>query len=238
MKKSLKSFLLLLVLLLVFVPTASAAELPQTNVIETSATSTVYVDPDIVQIKLSVRTEENNRILSQEKNAAAVNKVTDTLLNEGLNKDEIKTTSYGTYWYTKTVKEETGDNELKVYVTNSSLEITSKDLNKVGDILGAMAEITEVNVDSVNYSIQDPEKYKEQVITAAIAGAKQNILYSANALGVSMDHIVYLRIDYNPSLGINPYNRPGSSVDVRIPQPQNPDKITISATANMSYSVK
>ncbi|MDR3586478.1 MAG: SIMPL domain-containing protein [Desulfosporosinus sp.] len=239
MKNSLKILVVLFSLILVFAQPASALETPQANTIETSATGVVTVEPDVVQLSLTVRTEESSGALAEEKNAIAVNKAIDLLSKEGLDKDEIKTTNYSTYSYLKTDPNKNADTEIKVYSTSSGLEVTMKELNKVGEILDQLANITEVNVNSVNYSIQNPEKYKEQVIDSAIAGAKQNILYSAKALGVELDKLAYLRIDFSPNLGIQPYIRgavaPTSSA---IPQPQNPDKITISATADMSYSVK
>ena len=239
MKRSLKVLVVLFSLILVFAQPASALEAPQANTIETSATGVVTVEPDVVQLSLTVRTEESSGALAEENNAIAVNKAIDLLSKEGLDKDEIKTTIYSTYSYLKTDPNKNADPGIKVYSTSSGLEVTMKELNKVGEILDQLANITEVNVNSVNYSIQDPEKYKEQVIDSAIASAKQNILYSATALGVELDKLAYLRIDFSPNSDIQPYIRgavaPTSSA---IPQPQNPDKITISATADMSYSVK
>ena len=239
MKRSLKILVVLFSLILVFAQPASALEAPQANTIETSATGVVTVEPDVVQLSLTVRTEESSGALAEENNAIAVNKAIDLLSKEGLDKDEIKTTNYSTYSYLKTDPNKNVDTEIMVYSTSSGLEVTMKELNMVGEILDQLANITEVNVNSVNYSIQDPEKYKEQVIDSAIADAKQNILDSATALGVELDKLAYLRIDFSPNLGIQPYIRaavaPTSSA---IPQPQNPDKITISATADLSYSVK
>jgi hypothetical protein len=215
-----------------------AMEVQQANIIETSAMGVVNVDPDVVKLSLTILTEEKSGALSEENNAIAVNKVINLLLSEGLNKDEIRTTNYSTYSYIKIDKDKNVENEIRVYSTNSGLEITFKELNKVGEILDELANIIEVNVNSVNYSIQDPERYKEQVIVSAIAGAKQNIIYSAKALGLELDKLVYLRIDFSSNFG-QTYNRGAvAPTGDAIPQPQNPDKITISATANMSYSVK
>lgn len=229
---------MLFVLTLGFAQSASAAEVQQANTIETSATSQITVDPDVVELSLTIRTEEKSAALAQENNAVAVTKAIDLLTNEGLNNDEIKTTSYSTYSYTKTNSDKNTENEITVYATSSGLEATFKELDKVGEILDKLASVSEVNVNSVNYSIQDPGKYKEQVIASAIADAKQNIQYSATALGVKLDKLNSLNIDFNsnsvsPILPRNSVAFTGSPT----PQPQNPDKITISATANMSYSV-
>ncbi|SPF56501.1 conserved exported hypothetical protein [Candidatus Desulfosporosinus infrequens] len=238
-KSSIKILFVLLALLLVLTQPALAADTQQANTIETSAVSVVNVDPDIVKISLAIRTEENSGALSEGNNAIAVNKAIDMLINEGLTKDEIKTTDYSTYSYLKTDTDKSAGNDSRVYSTSSGMEITFKELDKVGEILDELANISEVNVNSVNYSIQDPEMYKEQVIDSAIAGAKQNILYSAKALGLELDQLGYLRIDFSSNSDIQPYTRGAvAATSSAIPQPQNPDKITITATANMSYSVK
>lgn len=238
LKSGFKFLLLVFALMLVFSQPASAAEVQQANTIETSAMSIVNVDPDVVQLSLTIRTEAKSAALAQENNATAVNKAIDLLLSVGLNKDEIKTTNYSTYSYTKTNNDKNIDNEVTVYSTNSGLEVTFKQLDKVGELLDKLATISEVNVNSVNYSIQEPEKYKEQVIASAIAEAKQNILYSANALGVKLDKLSYLKIDFSSDSGNQPFPRDSVALTgSAIAQPQNPDKITISATANMSYTV-
>ncbi|WP_088227071.1 SIMPL domain-containing protein [Desulfosporosinus sp. FKB] len=237
MKKSIKLIFFALVLTLLFAQTASAAEIQQPGTIETSATSSVNVDPDIVQLNLSVRTEANSAALAQENNSIAVNKAIDLLVGEGLSKDAIKTTNYSTYSYTKS--DDTTKNEVTVYSSNSSMTVTIKELDKVGDILDKLADISEVNVNSVNYSIQDPGKYKDQVIASAIAAAKENILSSANALGVTLDKLNSLRIDFNSDSNIQPYPRNTVSLSgSSTPQPQSPEKITISATADLSYTVQ
>ncbi|MDP4161001.1 MAG: SIMPL domain-containing protein, partial [Bacillota bacterium] len=110
---------------------------------------------------------------------------------------------------------------------------------KVGEMLDKLANISEVNVNSVNYSIEDPANYKKQVIASAIAEAKQNILYSAEALGVKLDKLNYLTINFNSNSGYQTFPRiPVALKDSSISQPQNPDKITISATAIMSYLIQ
>ncbi|AFM43338.1 hypothetical protein Desaci_4496 [Desulfosporosinus acidiphilus SJ4] len=237
MKKCLKILMIISALTLLFAQTVSAAELQQAGTIESSATSSVKVDPDLALLSLTVRCEDSSSALAQEKNAAAVNKAINLLVSEGLEKDAIKTTNYSTYSYTKT--NDGNKNEVTVYASNSGLDVSFKELDKVGEILDKLADISEVNVNSVNYSIQDPEKYKEQVISSAIAAAKQNILYSADAIGVKLDKLANLRIDFNSDSSIQPYPRNSLALSgSATPQPQSPDKITISATATMSYSVQ
>jgi len=239
LKRNFKLLFIVFALTFLFVLPTSAAELPQAGTIETSAMSSVKVAPDIVRFSLTIRSEESSGTLSQEKNALAVNRAIELFASEGINNDKIKTTNYSTYSYTKTDSDQKVANEITVYSTNSGLEVTSNEFDKVGDILGKLAKINEVYVNSVNYSIQDTAKYKEQLIASAIAEAKQNILYSANALGVKLDKLNSLKIDFISDSVNHPYLR--NSVDSSgsaIPQPQNPDKITISASANMTYSVQ
>lgn len=239
MKKSLKILLCLLAITLLLAQNTLAAELPQAGTIETSASSSISVDPDTVQLSLTVRTEESTGALSQEKNAAAVSKAIDLLVGEGINKDDIKTTNYSTYSYTKTDGDKNAANERTVYLTNSGLEVNLTQFDKVGEILGKLASINEVNVNSVNYSVLDTTKYKEQLISEAISEAKQNIQYSANAIGVKLDKLNSLRIDFNSDSNIHPYLMKSDAISgSAVPQPQNPDKIKISATVNLSYFVQ
>jgi uncharacterized protein len=237
LKKGLKILLSVLAITLLLAQNTFAAELPQAGVIETSASSSISVDPDIVQLSLTVRTEESAGALAQEKNAAAVSQAIDLLVNEGISKDSIKTTNYSTYSYTKTDGDKNA-NEVTVYSTNSGLEVKLTQLDKVGEILGKLAGINEVNVNSVNYSVQDTANYKKQLVSAAIAEAKQNIQYSADAVGVKLDKLNSLSINFSSDSSVHPYVRQDSVSGTAVPQPQNPDKIIISASVNMSYFVQ
>lgn len=239
MKKGLKILFSVLALTLLFAQNAFAAELPpQAGVIESSASSSISVEPDTVQLSLMVRTEESTGALSQQNNAAAVNQAIDLLVSEGINKDSIKTTNYSTYSYTKTDGDKNA-NELIVYSTNSGLEVKFNQFDKVGEILSKLAGINEVSINSVNYSVQDTAKYKQQLVSAAIADAKQNIQYSADAVGVKLDKLDSLSINFNSDSNVfHPYVSADSVSGAAAPQPQNPDKITISATVNMSYFVQ
>ncbi len=237
MKKSLKILLSVLAITLLLAQNTWAAELPQAGVIETSASSSMNVDPDAVQLSLTVRTEESTSALAQGKNAAAVSQAIDLLVSEGIRKDSIKTTNYSTYSYTKTNGDKNAS-EVTVYSTNSGLEVKLTQVDKVEEILGKLAGINEVNVNSVNYSVQDTAKYKEQLISEAIADAKQNIQYSADAIGVKLDKLNSLRIDFSSDSNVHPYVRQDSVSGTAVPQPQNPDKIIISATVNISYFVQ
>ena len=237
LKKSLKILFVFLVITLLLAQNAYAADLPQEGTIETSASSSMSVEPDTVQLSLSVITEENTSALSQEKNAAAVNNVMDVLVSEGINKDDIKTTNYSTYSYTKNDGDKNAS-DLTVYSTNSGLQVNLNQFDKVGEILNKLANISEVNVNSVNYAVQDTTKYKEQLISAAIAKAKQNIQYSADALGVKLDKLDSLRIDFNSDSNIHPFVNLNNVSGPAVPQPQNPDEINISATADLTYFVQ
>ncbi|MDQ7092240.1 SIMPL domain-containing protein [Desulfosporosinus sp. PR] len=238
MKKSLKILLSVLALILLLAQNTWAAELPQAGVIETSASSSMSVDPDAVQLSLTVRTEESTSALAQEKNATAVSQAIDLLVSEGISKDSIKTTNYSTYSYTKTDSDKNAS-EVTVYSTNSGLEVKLTQLDKVGEILSKLAGVNEVNVNSVNYSVQDTTKYKEQLISAAIADAKQTIQYSADAAGVKLDKLNSLSVNFSSDSTVHPYVRSADSLaGAAVPQPQNPDKIVISASVTLSYTVQ
>ncbi len=138
MKKSLFS-LTLVIMLLLLIPNPVLANGLSFSVVETDAVGTIEVEPDICYINLNVITEATSSTLSQQQNAEVVNKVIQNMINNGIQKKDITTGRFSTYNYQ--VKE---SSTIK-YITNASMGITVKDLDKVGVLLTELAKIKDVN---------------------------------------------------------------------------------------------
>ena len=234
MKKSLFS-LTLVIMLLLLIPNPVLANGLSFSVVETDAVGTIEVEPDICYINLNVITEATSSTLSQQQNAEVVNKVIQNMINNGIQKKDITTGRFSTYNYQ--VKE---SSTIK-YITNASMGITVKDLDKVGVLLTELAKIKDVNISNIRYDVANVSKYKQAAINQAIKEARENIEMTAKSLRMTLDKVQRVRISFHNSSSIIPiYAVRGEAVmdSLATPQPQNPENIKISASVHLEYSIK
>lgn len=114
-----------------------------------------------------------------------MNSINDTIVTNVVNlkvdKKDIKTSNYSinpNYNYEK-------GNTISGYNGNASVTITIRDISKLS---GALEEITKAGANqiSTNYTVDKPEKYREQVRDKAIANAKEQAQKLANSLGIHL----------------------------------------------------
>lgn len=234
MKKKLFS-LTLVIMLLFLIPSSVLANELGLSVVETDAVGIIEVEPDICYINLNVITEATSSTLSQQQNAGAVNKVMQSMINNGIQKKDITTGRFSTYNY-----KEKESSAIK-YITNSSMKITVKDLDKVGLLLTELAKFKDVNISNVGYDVADVAKYKQATINQAIKEARENIEMTAKSLGMTLDKVQRVRISFHHSSSVIPiYAVKGEAMmeNLATPQPQNPENIRISASVHLEYSIK
>ncbi|MGB9840890.1 SIMPL domain-containing protein [Thermovenabulum sp.] len=219
--------------------------------IETTATGTVEVPPDMAEIYITVRNESLSRDTVQRDNALRVQELTRALSRF---KVEVKTT----YFYNYQIKEEEpivqpmqGEANSQIYppapekpvkyvikyVVESGLKVIANDVKEVGDILAVASNTQNVYVNSVQYGVKNISVYKKQAINEAIRQAKESIEISADGLGAKLIRPEQVRVDFG-----NPYYYPvmkaydmAQRAEGYVPQPQNPEPVKVTATVYMVY---
>jgi|GEM_PF-1617327 len=251
----------LLIILLSGVPVFAADVSTTEPYIETTASGEVEAEPDIAYLNFQIRTEADSSETAQQNNAKAVTKAIDLLVAKGIARDEIYTTYYNSYSYTKTeVRPLAADGvaslssvrpaeavppeeitETVVFVTESTLRVTVKNIAKVGSLLTDLATIPEVRVNGVEYALQNVLQYKREAISRAISEARQTIDYTADALDVELAGLRNIRVDFNSYYYGPVYAKEmyaAADEGAGIPQPQNPQKIKVTASVYLAYNVK
>lgn len=131
--------------------------------------------------------------------------------------------------------------EITVFVTESTLKATVRDLHRNGSYLAELAKVPSARVNGVQYSLQNILQYKKAAIAKAVAEAKESIEFTAIALGVELGGIKQARVDFNNDY-YGPYYAKEMAYDLRsdmgMPQPQNPEKIKVRASIYLAYKVK
>lgn len=163
---------------------AFAAESVQQNksIVSVIGNGEISVKPDIAYLSIGVKTEADTAKAAQAGTAAKISKLTAVLKDEWkINGKDLKT---GDFYvqpnYTYSDKE---GQKIKGYTSSHMLQITYRDLDKVGQLLDAVSEAGANQINNVNFGIENPEQFEAQVIEKAMKNAKSRAASIAKATG-------------------------------------------------------
>ncbi len=115
------------------------------------------------------------------------NKIINELKNFNINKKDIKTSNYSIY---PNYKYENNENLISGYNGNVNIEIKIKDINKVASIIEIVTQAGANQIQGVRFSIDNPEKYREEARNLAIKNAKEQAEKIAKTLGIKLGKVV------------------------------------------------
>lgn len=147
----------------------------------------IFAKPDIGQIDLSVVSQGNAVSAVVTDNNQKMNKITQAMKDLGIKDEDLKTTNYNinpNYQYSG------GKSTIAGYEVTQTLKVKIRDLNKTSQILEKAASLGANQAGSLSFTIDDPEKIKEEAREKAIVNAKDKAGAMAKILGISLGKIV------------------------------------------------
>ncbi|MGH4139871.1 SIMPL domain-containing protein [Clostridium sp.] len=155
-----------------FSPTANADEtkLPQ-KIISVNSEGIVKVKPDMAYINVGVQTENKSSKVAQQENSTKMNKVMQVLKENKIVDLDIKTSQY-TIYPNETYSEKDKVSTVTGYRVINTLEITIRDISKVGAVIDAVSANEANTVSDIRFTVADPDKYYLQALQNATVKAK------------------------------------------------------------------
>jgi uncharacterized protein YggE len=154
----------------------------------------IMTEPDIV--KMSIGIESTNKIVSEAVQIVSTDhgKLISILLNNGVKKNEIKTTRYTIspqYKYTKDGSELTG------YKVSHYSSFTYRDIDKIGVLIdtisyGSKSIGDNLRINTINFSIENPKVFETNLRENAISDAKRKANEIARFANVTLGLPVYI----------------------------------------------
>jgi uncharacterized protein len=224
--------------------------------ITVSGQGKVYAKPDVALVSLGVTTDGATVADVTKSNTDKMNAVIDAVKALGVDEKDIQTTNYNltpvyedTYNVpmmssvdvnVKIMPVRTGST-LKGYKLGQNIQVKIRDFTKVGDVLSqATAKGANVAGD-LQFTIDNPEQFKEQARAQAIAQAKTNAQNLSKESGVKLGKLInvyenYIYPSYSSikSTGVGMTTDSSSSVPAPTIQPGQQE---IDVTINLTYKV-
>lgn len=172
------------------VPQAYAHERgPQKRTISLAATGTVKAVPDRVDITTGVTSEALNARDALDKNSEAMAKVVEALKADGIDAKDIQTTNFSVMPVYEQRKEGQAPFITGYRVTNT-VRISLRDTAKLGAILDKVVSLGANTIDSIEFSVAEPEALKDEARRLAVENAMANAKLYATAAGVKLGPVL------------------------------------------------
>jgi len=239
MKHKFTTFIaVLLILAILAIGNAYAADTDNDSTIVASGTGSVIGIPDRAQISLAVETENPNVQTAQAENAARMTKVMDALIAAGIPKESFKTTGY----YIYPVYEDSklyGLQKVKTYRVTNTLTVTLHDVSRTGEVIdiGVANGINQAS--SIQFLLSDEQSQvlRTQALKEATERAAADAQTVADALGVSITSVKSAQISggYTPVRFQN-YSME-DSIAGGVSTPIEAGEVTVTATVMVTYLI-
>ena len=164
-------------------------DIEEKNTISVSATGKVFAKPDLALVIFSVLTEKETVSEVMEENTEKMNSVVNVIKEQGVEEKDLKTTAfniYPVYEYNNEDASPRGKKVLVGYEITQSLQVKIRDMTKIGDIIQKATEAGVNKMSSLEFTIDQQDKFKKQAREKAIEEAKEKAEELASQLNVTL----------------------------------------------------
>lgn len=210
-------------------------ETPQ--IISVSGQGEITAEPDIATIELGVQTENEDSGIAQRMNQGLMRQVMSSLKTNGIEESDIQTVRYAIYpindW-----NPELQRNEPKGFRVQNIVRVTIRDLESVGMVIDGAVEGGANSVNSIQFSLSDPEKVYEQALALAVKNAHSKAEVIAEAANVSLGEPQRITEGYTsvaPRTDVY-MEAAGMGVKAEMPTSISGGELTIRASVSVDYN--
>ena len=181
---------------LALVPALALAQTPQlpmaqsAGALTVSGSGTVYGQPDQATLELGVNLADEDLGAALEAANAAVAEVMAALREAGVAHDDIRT-SYFNIWQEQPYTPEGGPST-PLYRVNNILSVTVRDTERVSAVLDGAVRAGANAVNSVQYTIADPEALAQEAREKAFANARAKAEQLAQLAGLELGEVLMI----------------------------------------------
>jgi uncharacterized protein YggE len=209
----------------------------QQRLVSVTGNGSVMLTPDVAYINIGVHTEMTSASEAVSANNAQTQKVIDALKNSGVEAKDIHTTNFSIYpnaQYDPQTNQKTGT----TYVVDNSVNVTVRDLSKLGATLDATVSAGANSVNSIQFDLADKTEALKQARDEAVKDAQTQAKELAAAAGISLGPVqsvnFYNSVPTPTAMALGKGGGGGAEAAVPIQSGQ----LTLTVTVNMSYEIR
>jgi uncharacterized protein YggE len=230
--------------------------------ITVSGQGKVYAKPDVGLINLGVSSQATTVAEATKTGTEKMNAVITAIKALDVDEKDIQTTNYSltpvydSYYATPTAVPTGGGvmssvasptmmvrkgTTLTGYKLEQNVQVKIRDFTKIGDVLAKSTAAGANLVGDLQFTIDNPEQFKEEARAKAIEQAKTNAQNLAKTSGISLGKLINVYENYNYPMAYSSkaMGMGGATMDSVAPTPViQPGQQEIDMTINLTYQVR
>jgi uncharacterized protein YggE len=154
-----------------------AAEYSPVQTVTVVGQGSVRIEPDVARVSIGLETSGETIAEAVAENGALMESILDALTAAGVEEKDIQTMNFSIQLdrypeaLPRSADSESGETSLQYRVSNT-VNVTIRDLDRVGEVLDAVVEAGANNVWGVSFSLDDPDVAQAEARADAIANAQ------------------------------------------------------------------
>jgi uncharacterized protein len=203
--------------------------------ISVTGTGSITAYPDEVDLLFSVRTQNQSAAYAAAENGAIMSRVYASLFALGVNKTDIRTTSYSL----SPQYDSYNSSKVLDYVAVNSVKVTitgTENLPKAGEIVDAVVNSGVNQVDDISFTFTDSNynALRAQANHMAVQDANSQASTIVSGLGGVIIGVASVSTNYEYGIMPQPLVH-GNAEETKLPTPINSGLQQVTATVNITY---
>lgn len=228
----------LLALLLIADISFAHSECQDKRTLQVNGKGEVMIKPDIAFIAISVETDSDSAFSASNENAKKMQRVVKEIKLAIGKDDKISTSGYNLsprYEYNKSARQ----SELIGYRASNRLNIETKKIKKLGEIIDKSISAGANKVDSLSFGSSNSDESRRQALANAVKDARKTAQIVADASGVKLLKILTISPSYNYPIPLRrDFAVAGKMAMESAPTQIEAGELTITANVNIVFEIE
>lgn len=217
-------------------PTPTDQSQAQPHTIVVTGSGTAMGAPDIATAQIGVQTRDADAVKAVSANTTKMTAIIAALKAQGIDEKDIQTANFSVSAQ-QDVDANGQPKGTMTFIVDNTVNITVRDLSKVGQVLSASVDAGANNIYGVSYSVADRTALEAQARDAAMADAKARATQLAKDAGTTLD--APITISEVVSNGPIPFafDRAAGAVAQSAPVPVQSGQISVQIQVDVTYQM-
>ncbi len=195
--------------------------------------------PDQASVNAGVQTMAATVVEASRENQAAIERIMQALEAEGIDEEDIQTSNYSIWPEQRHDPERTPEVRIVGYHVSNVVNVTVKDIDRVGRVLAAVTNAGANSIHGINFGVADTAELEERARAAAMADARRRAESLAELAGVELGDVLTISMVQGGGQPVPMMGGGRMAMAEAAPAPGiSPGQLSVSVQVQVSWAIR